>query len=128
MKTVKSFDKSNAREIHNELNATLAALSKKYGINVSAGAFRYNTNEFHIKVIGEIANCPIAIPTSSLVNGTPNPFDPSNIGKCFKQGAATFEIIGFRPNRPKYSISAKNVRTGTPYLFSATVTTRLFTK
>ena len=110
MATVKTFDRANLKTIRADIDAALAAVAKKHGINLSIGNIRFDANEFTTKLTA-VTNASKAKDTAAGVPEGVNPtwvkafktnhvwlgLAASDLGKQIKIGGKTYTIVGARP-------------------------------
>lgn len=102
-----------------ELEQITKGLAEKYNVNIHAGKIKYTDISFNLDV--EV--------TKKEVNGTSFEqaefekycflynLKPEHYNKSFKSSGKSYNIIGFKPNRPKFPIIAKS-EDGKQYKFT----------
>jgi hypothetical protein len=112
------FDRSKVREIHKDINDSLALIAKKHGmLSLSTGTLSFDENKFTVRVTGISSIDAFAgAPTTRSGSGVATPLSDF-IGKRFVSRGNMFTVTDIKTSRPKYPISAVNGN-GTKYKFS----------
>lgn len=86
MAKITSFDKTNLKQIRQDLDAAIDAVCKKYGMNPTGiGNIRFTADSFSTKIDFNLARPDF---NPQVVSVNPEQF----IGRKFKQGQRTFTI------------------------------------
>lgn len=96
-----------------DLKTALAGVAAKHNVQLDDELFDFVTST----VVRQITSKTEAVDDFKLhchLYG----LKPEHLGATFRSGSATYKITGLVPSRPKYPISAINVRTGRGYKFS----------
>lgn len=92
------------RAIRPEIEAALATIGTKHGLEISIGRFGYSSDEFSGRLTAK---------TKSSVKKVLNN-SPIKIGDRYKVKNTIFTVTGINPNKPKFSIATKT-QTGKIY-------------
>lgn len=112
------FDSSNLDEVRDQINNTLAAVLKQYGLTAKIGNIRYSSNDFRTT---------LTVSTGSNADAAQREFERHAykfglavdlFGKSFMHHGEKFTITGIKPKSRKYPVLAKNAK-GTTYKFTA---------
>lgn len=108
------FDKAVLTNINADLKAAIAAVSAKYGIDLSSGNVNFSDYQFTTKVTGKIiggvsddkakAEWELYAPFYGLKTEW--------FGMTFKDGQLTMKVVGINTRSPKNMIKIECVETG----------------
>ena len=122
---MEKFDVPSLNKIRADVNAVLKDYADKSNITLLLGKMTYADTSFTVKLEGSIgAGKTISevkrpdylqgLVTYGLAYG----MSVEDAGKTFSVKDKTYELVGLAPNRPKFPVVGKEVKTGTIVLFT----------
>lgn len=122
--------KSDARAIHEEVNAAMAVIAEKRGLVFRKANARFGSDSFGTKVeFAEVNGSGAATAEELDWKRSAHLFglDPLFLGMTFTDySGRTFKVVGLKPRSKKYPVLAENVATGKRFKFgAATVKNRM---
>lgn len=118
------FTNAGHRALSAEIATELAALGARYGLSITAGGGQVGASELTIKVVAK-TNDPATAATEAqrafdqgarwVRSHSGDTLQGSDLGCNFNYNNSRWELVGVKPNRPKYPIQAKCLRTGKEY-------------
>jgi len=109
------FTKSELKEFRKDLENSLEEIKEKYNISIDFGAISYEKDNFSfrasaVRTINESGE--FVSPEQIMFNKHCRLFKvkEEDYKKIFSFGGMTFELTGFKPKSPKYSVLAMDVR------------------
>ena len=103
MATIKQFDKNNLQQIRLEMEAAIAQVCEKYGIETSTlGGIRYTADSFSTSKM----TFQLKSTTEKVLNTNPHDL----IGKRFKSGQRIFTINSVNPDGSLSSTTNRGAR------------------
>ena len=133
MAKIKVINKATLRTFREEFENAVAAFSKKQGIVIKLGGIRFNETSFTGKLEVILADTSSgmsaeeAMGRNSLnLEGVFFGLKAEDYGRTFKNwDGETYRLTGVKSSRPKYPVSAANVRTGKSFKFGEDVIKKL---
>jgi hypothetical protein len=125
MTKITTFTKPSLKVARIELDAALAAFTKKTGITVSVGTIRFSEDEFSTRLTAKVTK-------STKVNGKTVSIDPMFALQVkthkLKLTAEGKKLTGYNSRRPKYPFSYVVVKSGAQYKCTPTQAKAIFGK
>jgi|GEM_PF-6870098 len=96
------FNKQNLPTFRQEINEALEIIAKRHNVSMNIGNISFNSYEFTTKI-----TC------KSLTKSEPilKEYNGIKLGDRFRLNHKLFEVIDFKPNRPKNDVIIKEVMT-----------------
>lgn len=94
---VNTFDRTNLRQIRKDLEEALKSVALAHDITIDLGNIRFSDDHFTSKLEARVKNASLSV-TEQIVNAVSG----TVIGTKFRVGGTTYEVIGYKPNRPKF--------------------------
>ena len=107
------FNSKNLDVFNAELTAALNVIAKKHNVNMTIGAITYNANQFTTKI-----TC-ISLDSNVIEESVIKEHEGLKLGMKYSSGNKMFEIIEFKPNRPKNDVIILELKTDKRYKTSA---------
>jgi hypothetical protein len=111
MNKITTINRATCRNLATEAKAALEAVASRYGLAVTQGNSRFDSDSVTIKatfnVVGE-SGAPKRFATDAAVLGLP----PDCYGKVFVNRGTSYTITGIKLTRYKYPVSAKGPQGG----------------
>ena len=119
------MDKATADKLYKDLQTTLNTFAKAHGLTLKTGNGRYGSNSLRIPVeLFEVTNGKSAEQVEFEKYAKLFGLEPSDYGKTFATGGATYTIVGLAMRSRKYPILAKR-QDGQTVKFMTTIKTLL---
>lgn len=132
MPKIKQFDKPALRKFREDFDKAIAAFAKKNGVAMRLGGASYNESEVTYKLEVCIASdgdmsAKEALGRKSLdLEGAMFGLTEKDYGRTFTNwDGDKYRLVGIKSSRPKYPVSAENIRTGKGYKFGSDVLDKL---
>lgn len=104
---MKTFDKSNLKQVRDDMSAALEAVAKKHGIQLSLGGITFSPESFSVKLTavipgdsaeagassGQVTKWAASFKSQARLFG----LKPEHLGKSVKIGSQEYVIAGMRP-------------------------------
>jgi hypothetical protein len=121
MNTITSFNKQNLPTIAADINAELAKIATKYGLqSLQIGSVTFDATSCKIQISGMVD--PVSSPEAQQKNKSFSEmlgYSDNIVGLKFTSKGRTFEVTSIDLKRPKFPINAKDLADGKPYKFAA---------
>lgn len=122
---ITSFDKTNLKTLRQDINAALAEVSKKHGINIEFGTIRFSGNQARTKLTMETQGRAADVAVLKSVG-----LNLASACKMFNinadaRGPKGERLVDYVPSRPKYPFTYETIR-GTRYKCSQYDASRMF--
>lgn len=115
-----SFTHSNLDGIQSDIDAALAEVAKKYGIQLDTGSIRFSDNQFTTKITAKTGDGSNAARDTWNLYCFRGGLKATDFGKTFTSTSGNeFKIVGWNPKGKKYNVIAERVRDGGSYKFPA---------
>lgn len=121
--TLKQFDGTSVRKIHDEVRAALEPIAEKYGLVLDRKGSSYRRDalpvmmQFLIKETDEDGNALGASAKDFKKYAVMFGLKADDLGREFVTHGETFRITGLKPKSQKYPVLGENVRTGKTFKF-----------
>ena len=132
MAKIKKIDRKTLKTFRTDFNKAVEAFAKKNGVVMSIEGIRFSDSEFTGKlkvIIAPTGNMSAeeAMGRKSLdLEGVFFGLKENDYGRTFKNwDGDTYKLTGVKSSRPKYPVSATNVRTGKSFKFGEDVIAKL---
>ncbi len=120
---VESLNNDSVKDIIAECQLALQAVADKFGLELKRKGCRYGQMDMPVPFT---LQCTTTDKDGNTIDKDGQEFkdwatiyglDPSDLGKTFKSGTASYKIVGLKRRNRKYPIVAKNLRNGKTYKF-----------
>lgn len=117
-RTITEFDVEMVKQIMAECRDALGPIAEKYGLKLENKGRTFHPDslpvllQFSVKQTSENGEVLDLDAQAFLKYCQDFGFEKDDLGKEFNHRGDTFKIAGLQPRRPKFSLVAKNVRTG----------------
>ena len=101
MAKIKSFDKSNLRDLRTSIDAALNEVASKYGIKLTIGGIAFSADNFRAKLEGK---CTVVTESGDTVVKL-----PSHLPQTFTYNGKTWKVVDYKPRNTKYPIIAVKI-------------------
>lgn len=136
MPTIKQFDRTNLKEIREQIEQALLSVSQKYKIAFKVGSMTFSDNEFRAKLEAVIQSSNSSGMSVKQIQALENVkkygfmfnIKETDLGKTFTSNGDTFKFVGIMPNRPKFPILGEDVNNGKLYKFNEEIVKRFTDK
>jgi hypothetical protein len=111
MSKIKEFTRAECRTVKAEVDAALAKIATKFGLDLDNGSGSFNSAEFGFRVKFRTSSAPAKTTRAPKVTTSTNssiakmlglPADV--IGRKFNHKTKTFTVTALAPNRPKNAV------------------------
>jgi hypothetical protein len=107
---IKSFDRANLKVLSMDINETLQAVGKKYGISIKTNGGTFDHISFRLKVecsVMQDGNVISKEETCFKQYASMYGMKPEDLGKNIIVGGKAYKVIGLRPSARRFPILAK---------------------
>lgn len=117
--TISTFSRPVVKSLRTDLDAALASVAAKHGIQIDLGSMRFDSSEVRVTLTANTKPASsgltqTAVPTKinfdEVVLGNVLPAELQ--GKKFRAGGSTFTLTGVKSCRKKYPFQGTGVRGG----------------
>ena len=133
MAKIKKFDRPALRKFRVDFEKAVEAFGKKHGVVLKLGDAKFSNTDATYKLQVVIAGDASGMSAAEVVGrksleleGVFFGLKAEDYGRTFKNwDGDTYSLTGVKSSRPKYPVSATNVRTGKGYKFGEDVIKKL---
>jgi hypothetical protein len=119
---ITSFDRTNLRIIHDEINAALKPIAEKYGITFTDRGARFNPTNATFKIESSVVSSDGVVQSSDRQSFTALApmygLQSSDLDRLFLFRGEGYTITGLKPRSPKSPILAVSKKNGKTYKFT----------
>lgn len=120
---INSFDRATLRALKDVISAALQPIEQEYGLKITFGSGNFSDTNYTAKLHVDLVNAGTGVVNTQeradWARYAPMyGLEATQLDRIFISRGMQFQVTGFKPNRPKFPVSAKRVADGRGYKFT----------